>query len=862
MRFQIVLLLSLLLLLLSCKTAKLSDAVAQEERGEYYDAAHTYRKVYAKTPPKKNWLRGSIAFHMAECYRETGNTQRALGSYTNSERYQYPDSSAILHSAQMLHKLGRYSEAAKQYHAFLKIVPDNVLARNGLIGCDSAAWWKKNPTLYSVKKIDKFNSRDGEFSPMLIGEKYNELIFTSSRKDALGDTKSAITGLKNNDFFLVKQDEKGQWVKPSVIESEVNTEFDEGTASLSADGSSLYYTYCAEEEESPKTAEIRKSSRSGAEWSAGEKVIIFRDSLSMAAHPAVSRDGYLYFVSDVKGGYGGKDLWRILVDEIGTASPENLGPEINTPGDEMFPYVRSDGALYFASNGHPGMGGLDIFKAIRNKEGKWEVENMKSPMNSMADDFGITFEGLKERGFFSSNRNDSRGADHIYSFKWPGIQIFVEGWVLDKEEETIDNAVVRMVGKDGSDQRIFVRKDGTYVAEVIPGMDYVMLGSAQGYLNQKQTLLVPEEEKNEVFYVDFYLPSISKPVLIENIFYDFDKATLRPESKEALDKIITMLNDNPNVTIELSAHTDRKGSDAYNMDLSQRRAQSVVDYLIKGGIEKERLTPVGYGKSEPKEITKNLANQYEFLPEGQRIDAPFIETLPLEKQEIADRYEIPVLEDAAEALGSVYQGKFCGTFGELAALSFNGNKIITTSGGGALVAKKEEYIRNARFLATQARDVAPHYQHSHVGYNYRMSNVVAGIGRGQMLVLPQRVEQRRKNNQFYREHLSDIPGITFQTEPSHDFYSNYWLTTVVINPEKTGGITREDLRLALEKANIESRPLWKPMHLQPVFDDYPFFGDGTSEHLFNKGLCLPSGSSLTKGDLQKTVDIIKSTLKY
>ena len=228
---------------------------------------------------------------------------------------------------------------------------------------------------------------------------------------------------------------------------------------------------------------------------------------------------------------------------------------------------------------------------------------------------------------------------------------------------------------------------------------------------------------------------------------------------------------------------------------------------------------------------------------------------------IADRYEIPVLEDAAEALGAVYQGKFCGTFGELAALSFNGNKIITTSGGGALVAKKEEYIRKARFLATQARDIAPHYQHSHVGYNYRMSNVVAGIGRGQMLVLPQRVEQRRKNNQFYREQLSDIQGISFQTEPSRDFYSNYWLTTVVIDPKKTGGITREDLRLALEEANIESRPLWKPMHLQPVFDDYPFFGDGTSERLFDKGLCLPSGSSLTEGDLQKTVDVIKSALK-
>jgi len=622
---------------LSCKTAKLSDAVAKQERGEYYDAATVYRKVYAKTSPKKTWLRGSIAFHMAECYRETGNAQRALSAYSNAIRYKYPDSSAVFRSAQMQHKLGKYGDAVKQYRAFLDSVPDNVLAKNGIAGCDSAVLWKKNPTLYIVKKMDKFNSRDGEFSPMLSGEKYDQLIFTSSRKEATGDTKSAITGLKNNDFFLAKQDEKGQWIKPVKLDTTLNTTFDEGCCTFSKDGSTLYYTYCAEEEDGPRTAEIRKSTRSGAAWSAGERVIIFPDSLIMTAHPAVGKDGYLYFVSDAKGGYGGKDIWRIPVAEIGMTRPENLGPQINTPGDEMFPYMRDDGTLYFSSNGHPGMGGLDIFKAIQNKEGKWEIENMKSPINSSADDFGMTFEGPKEKGFFSSNRNDSRGADHIYSFERPGIQIFVEGWVLDKEEQIIDSAVVRIVGKDGTDQRIFSRKDGTYFTEVARGMEYVLLGSAPGYLNQKQTLSVPDEEKSETFYVDFYLASISKPVLIDNIFYDFDKATLRPESKKALDELIALLNDNPNVTIELSAHTDRKGSEAYNIDLSQRRAQSVVDYLIKGGIEKDRLTATGYGKSEPKEVSNNLAKKYDFLKEGQKLDPAFIETLSPKEQEIADQ---------------------------------------------------------------------------------------------------------------------------------------------------------------------------------------------------------------------------------
>lgn len=227
---------------------------------------------------------------------------------------------------------------------------------------------------------------------------------------------------------------------------------------------------------------------------------------------------------------------------------------------------------------------------------------------------------------------------------------------------------------------------------------------------------------------------------------------------------------------------------------------------------------------------------------------------------LANQYEIPVLEDSAEALGSVYKGIHCGTFGEMAVFSFNGNKIITTSGGGALVSKKEERIKQARFLATQARDAAAHYQHTQIGYNYRISNVLAGIGRAQMTVLSQRVEQRRANNRFYRNQLASMEGIRFQTEPSPDFFSNYWLTAIVVNPQKTNAITREDLRLALEEANIESRPLWKPMHLQPVFDACPYYGEKNSELLFSDGLCLPSGSILTTENLLQVTEVIRKRI--
>ncbi len=223
---------------------------------------------------------------------------------------------------------------------------------------------------------------------------------------------------------------------------------------------------------------------------------------------------------------------------------------------------------------------------------------------------------------------------------------------------------------------------------------------------------------------------------------------------------------------------------------------------------------------------------------------------------IANEFDIPVIEDAAEGLGSNIMGKACGTFGNLGILSFNGNKIITTSGGGALISENEDYIKQARFLATQARDNAPHYQHSHIGYNYRMSNVCAAIGRGQMTVLQDRVNQRRLNFKLYTKHLSGVTGITFVNEPD-GYYSNRWLTTILVDPTQTNGVTREDIRLALEKENIESRPLWKPMHLQPIFEKYPFYGDGTAEKLFEDGLCLPSGSNLPEEDIMKVIDIIK-----
>ena len=631
------------LLLFSCKSAKLSDAEEKQRIGEYFEAAAIYRKVYTKTSPQKRDLRGYIAYRMAECNRLINNTPRATSAYMNALRYDYPDSIVSLRLGQMYQKSGKYMDAIRHYNDFLLLNPESQLALNGIKGSELAPQWKQNPNRYIVKRMENFNSRRGDFCPMLYGEKYDQLYFTSSRtpKGANKDkdeTISAITGQRNNDFFLVKQDEQGNWLAPVELEDEVNTEFDEGTPSFSKDGNTMYYTYCAQDPEGPRTSEIYVSTRSSAKWGKGTRASIVKDSVTALGHPAVSPDGkYLYYVSDAVGGFGGKDIFRSRLVGNDFGPMENLGPDINTPGDEMFPYVRDSVTLYFASNGHPGMGGLDLFKATQDSTGKWLVENLKAPINSMGDDFGITFEGDKEKGFFSSNRNDARGYDHLYSFELPVITIFIEGIVSDVDENPIEDATVRIVGKDGLNEKVLAKKDGTYRVELERDIRYVMMASARGYLNQNFELKTGPEEKNETYIVDFYLSPISKPVVIENIFYDFDKATLRPESQTALDEMIRMLNDNPNVTIELGAHTDRKGSDQYNERLAQRRAQSVVDYLIAGGIEKERLEAKGYGESVPKVINKKMAKNYDFLNEGDVLTEEFILTLTPEQQEIADQ---------------------------------------------------------------------------------------------------------------------------------------------------------------------------------------------------------------------------------
>ena len=333
---------------------------------------------------------------------------------------------------------------------------------------------------------------------------------------------------------------------------------------------------------------------------------------------------------------GGLDIWRIAITGEEFGGVENLGAAINTQGNEMFPTFRPNGDLYFSSNGHHGMGGLDIYCATQDEENRWSITNLQAPVNSANDDFGMTFEGELTRGYFSSNRGDARGWDHIYSFYLPETVHNLTGWVYEKDGYELTEGTVYLIGNDGTNEKLSVKTDGSFTKRITPGVSYVMLGSCKGFLNYKQELTADSTVEDREYVLQFTLSSITKPVLIENIFYKFDSAELTDSSTVALDELVRLLTDNPGTVIELGAHCDYKGRDEYNERLSQRRAESVVNYLISQGIEADRLVPKGYGESTPKTVTRRMAEKYTFMKEGDALTEEYILTLPEEQQEICN----------------------------------------------------------------------------------------------------------------------------------------------------------------------------------------------------------------------------------
>lgn len=608
--------------------------------GEYFDAANEYKQAYQKTPPKDRERRALIASKMAFCYDKSLQTGKAVAAYRNVIRYKQANMEEHLALARQLMKEGSYAAAEAEFKLVLDSLPDNTLAKEGLIAAKNAPRTKEAGSRYTVKKMDIFNSRRADYSPMLFGDAYDQLYFTSTRNEAMGDELSGITGTKAGDLFYSQKDDKGKWSKPEAVNGGVNTNYDEGTCCFSPDGREMYLTQCATSPSFPRYAQIVKSDRSDAAWGKATPITLTGDTLSSFAHPAISPDGqWLYFTSDMPGGKGGLDIWRVHITPAGFGGVENLGEPVNTAGDEEFPTFRTNGDLYFSSNGHPGLGGLDIFIAKVGKDRRYHLSHPGFPLNSQGDDFGMTFEGPYNRGFFSSNRGDGRGWDHIYSFENPEITQTVKGWVYEMDGYELPSATVYCIGDDGTNERLTVHSDGSFTKLLNPGVTYLFMATCKGYLNhQEEIKALPNPRESTDSTLQFALANISAPTLIDNIFYDFNKATLRDSSKTALDHLVALLKENGNVTIELSAHCDYKGSAEYNKRLSQRRAEAVVTYLIQHGIAADRLTPVGYGKEKPKIIKKKLTEKYKWLKEGDVLTPEFIQKLKdKSKEEICNQ---------------------------------------------------------------------------------------------------------------------------------------------------------------------------------------------------------------------------------
>lgn len=613
------------------------SAQVSYEIGEHYNAIEKYRKAYRSQKTGND--KAEIAFRIAESYYRISEFAKASVWYKNAIKRNYSEPAAMLHYADCLKATQKYEDAATWYQTYLGVKPEDEYAKNGLESCKVAGEWLNKPSRYVVGIVKELNSKSSDYSPAFVGGKDNEIIFSSSREGATGRKTSNITGTRYSDLFISQFEvQKQKWDVPKLLEENqlINTTSDEGAATLSSSGDQMIFTRCVFDKTKDKGAELLVANQSRGEWSEPTLIDLVGDSL-IAAQPSLSEDGTkLYFVSDRPGGYGGKDIW-VATEKGGGAfeKPENLGPEINTPGDEMFPTIRENGELYFSSNYHPGLGGLDIFKAMKDDKDKWVVENLKAPVNSPGDDFGMTFiKGDVVKGLFTSNRKGSR-SDDIYSFYLPPKVFNLAGEIENRETgQKVDGALVRIIGTDGTNLKM--RADGgRFQLKLKPETEYVIAAFKDGFLNDKVRTSTVGLEDSKDFKFQFKLAPTDEPIKINNINYAFGSYEITEESKASLDSVAQLLKLNPTIKIELMAHTDHVGSNEFNSELSQKRAQSVVDYLISKGINPARLVAKGYGETWPKKVTRAIAKQYDFLKRNDELTEEFINKLTPEQQEIA-----------------------------------------------------------------------------------------------------------------------------------------------------------------------------------------------------------------------------------
>ena len=619
------------------KSRKMIKADKAFNLEQYVKAAELYKKAYQKT--KIRAVKSEIIFKQAECYRLSGNIKRAESYYKRAIKAKYPDIIVYLRYADVLRMQGDLDEAQIQYSKYIELNPNDVNGEMGLKSCEFALKWKDLPTRYKVDLMPLVNSRNSDYSPAFGNGEYTEMFFTSTRQGGFTDKLDDRTGEPFADVYFTKINKKGKWSAPVVVPEPINTEDNEGSVYVNKRGTVMYLTQCKKEKKKTLGCGIYVAKRKGRLWGTPQLLQIKVDSNTTIGHPALSEDEtILIFSSDLSGGYGGKDLWISIKGKRNKWSdPVNLGPMVNTPGDEMFPFLHTDGTVYFSSNGHVSMGGLDIYKTSQDENGAYTLPvNLKSPINSSADDFSMIIEKDGERGYLTSNRDGGKGGDDIYQFELPPLQLALKGVLTDSKTGGImTNTIVQLIGDDGTTNYVETDNTGVYEFALKPLTSYEVVVNVEGYLNKSVNETTVGVENNKVFIIDFSVDPVRKEVILPRIEYDFNKFDLRPQSIADLDILAETLKDNLNVVIELKSHTDYIGSNAQNNTLSQQRADACVAYLISQGIDEGQLVARGMGENEPFVIE----NKDGRLKEGDVLTEKYIKKIKFKKnREKANQY--------------------------------------------------------------------------------------------------------------------------------------------------------------------------------------------------------------------------------
>lgn len=624
-----------------------NTAVADDlfEKEQYSVAVDKYKKAYSKTKDRSE--KNRIRFQMAECYRKMNVTKRAEATYKSLVRTKYFKEKPVvlLHYANMMKMNQKYDEAIPQFEAYITLKPDDPRGPDGMKSCLMQKEWVESPTNHQISNLAKVNSREDEFSPTYGSENFNDLIFTSNREGSTGKDSDDWTGSNFTDLFYTRIDRKKEWSVPDLLEAEgkINSPTNEGSPMMNANFTKLYFVRCGNEKNKKSGCHIYTSEKMGRNYSDPEIVNLGGDSTSQIIHPSLSEDELtIFFTADFPNGYGGKDIYYATregrSEEFGR--PKNAGPVINTAENEGFPFLRSDTVLYFASNGHIGMGGLDIFRSTFNGE-NWGVPvNIGYPMNSSFDDFSIIFHpDAEEEGFFCSNRKQmenirAKGGDDIWYFVVPPLEFSLFGIVKDDRTlQFLSDATVQMVGSDGSSISSKTNSLGRYEFgkdQFLPNTTYELAVTKDEYFTSSGTVTTVGVGRSKEFQRDFILEPIpKKPIMLPEILYDLAKWDLKPQYQDSLQGLIQTLDENPTLVVELASHTDARDTDEKNDILSQKRAQSVVDYLILRGIDPERLVAKGYGERVPMELLRNYyLNGVQVLDSAAILTEEFIATLP------------------------------------------------------------------------------------------------------------------------------------------------------------------------------------------------------------------------------------------